>query len=200
MALSFRTPRANMQAWHPGGAMKMLWLVWSALAAAVVLLTSAPELGTRQASAADFCVQLTRQEFDLSRRRRGEGNACSDQVAAERARSRARDAAYNAIDHLCLNNVTQRIAAAACTRAAMAVNASFFLVIPPWESRPTADVNRYAGRGVAGVHVCVLTNDLATNIVRSVDGSCAQNTGFQPLSSFATARARAHCAVVCSTP
>ena len=177
--------------------MTMLWPLWSALGAAFVLLTSAPELGTRQASATDFCVQLTRQEFPQSRRRRGDGNGCSDQSAAERARSRARDAAYDAIDHICLNNVTQQIAAAACTRVGMAVNTSPFLLIPPWESQPAADVNRYAGRGVAGVHLCVLTNDLSMSVTRLVDGSCDQNTGFQPLRTFATARARAHCAVVC---
>ena len=53
--------------------MKFIWGGFTALAA-IILLNAVPELGITQASATDFCVQLTRAEFPQSRKRAGRHN------------------------------------------------------------------------------------------------------------------------------
>jgi hypothetical protein len=179
--------------------------------ALMTLLFLAPTTngGIQPASADDFCVQLTRSEFDQSRRRRGDANACAGDRwsnPAATARERARNNAINAIQPQCVNRVTLQMASHACTRAGLVVNtagANFWGMFPP-SARPAANKVEYFGHGIGGassVNLCGAAHDLSIAIVRPVDGTCAGvSNASPPLREFVTARARARCGVICSTP
>lgn len=123
--------------------------------------------------------------------------------AISRARDRAREAAANALDQICTNSINQAIAGAACTRVNRVVNTSaFFIVAPIYGFPPTGmtwNAVKYIGHGLgtaSAMNLCVILEDLSMDVSESAsDGVCwLSNTVFS-----AEARARARCAVVCSS-
>jgi hypothetical protein len=175
--------------------MKTIWC-GSTVLAAIILLNTAPELGITQASATDFCVQLTRAEFPQSRKRAGRHNDCSSDSAFFTARSRARNNAINALAFACTNNITADIAGAACTRVGMTVNTSAFFVFPPGSLHSVGDETSNIGHGrgtAAAMNLCVIAEDLSNDVTVGIDTSCWPNSR----RFSAVARARARCAIVC---
>jgi hypothetical protein len=170
--------------------------------AAIVVITAAPELGTRHLYAADLCIQLAPGELAISRRRAGQANDCRGDWAAQNARNISRDNATNALDQICTNSVTRAMAAQACNRVGMVVNTSWFFIIPPLASIPAVPKVKYIGHGIgdaSGINLCVMTRDLDVTVTSQIDGTCTfPGPGYGTRRFFATARARARCAVVCS--
>jgi hypothetical protein len=73
----------------------------------------------------------------------------------------------------------------------------------PPAAKPSADSVRYIGRGVggsAGVSLCAVARDVRVSTRSVVDAQCPHDSGLLPHRIFATARARARCAVICSSP
>ena len=176
--------------------MKLIWRGFTVLAAIILLINAAPELGITQASATDFCVQLTRAEFPQSRKRAGRHNDCSSDSAFFTARSRARNNAIDALAFVCTNNITANIVGAACTRVGMTVNTSAFFIFSPNSLHSIGDETRNIGHGTgtaAAMNLCVIAEDLSNDVSVSVDTSCWPNSR----RFSAVARARARCAVVC---
>ena len=178
------------------------------LALAVVVLFAVPAgCGSGSAFAIDFCIELTATEFNRRAERRGDDNACAGSHSSKikaKARDRARENAINAIAPECLDNVTPDIGRRACARANLAANTS---ADSSWADRapapkPNADKVRYIGPGTgsaAGVNLCVVAHDMRLRTHNVVDGRCRHDRGLLPHRVFATARARARCAVICST-
>jgi hypothetical protein len=180
--------------------MKTIWY-GSAVLAFILFLGASPELAITPAFADDICVQLTQAEFPQSRRRRGEANDCSRQSAIDRAKNRARDNAAAALDQVCLNNITVSIAGAACTRVSRVVNTDAISPIFPMPALPPLGQTWHAvkslGHGVAAgnANLCIVLVDLDLDIDNlDSDGSC----WFDPIRTFAKARARARCGIVCT--
>jgi hypothetical protein len=178
-----------------------MWYASGVLGAFIFLGSAAPELAITPAEANDICVQLTQAEFPQSRRRRGDANDCSRQSAIDRAKDRARNNAAAALDQVCLNNVTVAIAGAACTRVNRVVNTNAIApIFPMWALPPlgqTWHAVKSLGRGVAAgnANLCIVLVDLELDINNvDSDGSC----WFDPIRTFATARARARCGIVCT--
>ncbi len=179
------------------------------LALAAVALYALPVVcGIGSAFATDFCIELTAAEFNRRAERRGDDNACAASHSSgikARARDRARDNASNAIAPQCLDNVTPGIAQRACARVNLVANTSAnssWADSPP-TPKPGADKVRYIGHGTggaAGVNLCVVAHDARFRTHSVVDGECRHDKGLLPHRTFATARARARCAVICSTP
>ena len=175
--------------------MKIIWC-GSTVLAAIILLNAAPELGITQASATDFCVQLTRAEFPHSTKRAGRHNDCSSDNAFFTARARARNNAINALAFVCTNTISANIAGAACTRVGMTINTSAFFIFPPMSLHSVGDETRNIGHGTgsaAAMNLCVIAEDLSNDVNDGVDTSCWPNSR----RFSAVARARARCAVVC---
>lgn len=179
------------------------------LALTVVALYATPLAhGTRSAFATDFCVELTAAEFNHRAERRGDDNACAGSHSSNIkaiARDRARDNANNAIASRCLNNVTPSIGQRACTRVNLVADASpdSSWVDSPPAPKPVADKVRYIGHGIgsaAGVNLCAMARDIRLRTRNVVDGHCAHDSGLLPHRTFATARASARCAIICTTP
>lgn len=180
------------------------------LALTVVALSAVPlDYGIRSASATDFCVELTATEFNRRLERRGDDNACAGSDSAtikSMARERARDNANSAIASQCLNNVTADIGNQACTRVNLIANSSpndSWVDTPP-APKPNANKVKYIGQGIAsgaaGMNLCAMAHDLRLRTRNVVDGHCPHDSGLLPHRTFATARAWARCAVICSTP
>jgi hypothetical protein len=73
----------------------------------------------------------------------------------------------------------------------------------PPAPKPSADKVRYIGHGTgsaAAVNLCVVAHDMRFRTHNVVDGKCPHDSGLLPHRTFATARARARCAVICRTP
>lgn len=166
--------------------------------------------GIRSAFATDFCVELTTTEFNHRAERRGDDNACAGRHSSNikaMARDRARDNANNAIASQCLSDVTSSIGQQACARVDLVVNTSAnssWATSPP-APKPGADKVKYVGHGngigsAAGVNLCAMAHDIRLRTRNVVDGHCPHDSGLLPHRIFATARAWARCAVVCSTP
>jgi hypothetical protein len=178
------------------------------LALAAVLYAPAVGYGIGSAFATDFCVELTATEFNHRAERRGDDNACAGSRSSNiraKARDRAGDNASNAIAPQCLNNVVPGIAQRACTRVSLVTNtsANSSWVASPPAPKPSADKVRYIGQGIgsaAGVNLCVVAHNIRIRTHNVVDGHCPHDSGLLPHRTFATARARARCAVICSTP
>ena len=187
------------------------WNVMKAglLALAVAALYALPvAYGIGSAFATDFCIELTAAEFNRRAERRGDDNACSGSHSPgikAKARDRARENANNAVAAQCLDNVTPDIAQRACARVNLVVSTS---ANSAWDAspptpKPSADKVRYIGHGTgsaAGVNLCVVAHDVRFRTHSVVDGKCRHDRGLLPHRTFATARARARCAVICSTP
>lgn len=182
--------------------------VGSLALAAVALYALPAAYGIRSAFATDFCIELTATEFNLRAERRGDDNACAGSHSSRlkaTARDRARDNANNAIAPQCLDSVTPGIGQRACARVNLVANTSAnssWAGSPP-TPKPGADKVRYIGHGTgsaAGVNLCVVAHDIRLRTHNVVDGHCRHDRGLLPHRTFATARARAHCAVICSTP
>ena len=176
--------------------------------AIVALYAAGPDCGIRSASATDFCVELVASEFNHSSNRRGDDNACAGDQKSNiegTARNRARDNASNAIARQCLNNVTPQILRRACSRATLIANT---LPDPKWVDFPpaakiSANKAKYIGHttgDVSGHSLCTIAHDVSFRTRAIVDGNCNHEVGLLPHRNFATARARARCAVVCSAP
>ena len=182
--------------------------VGSLALAVVALYALSVAYGIRSALATDFCIELTATEFNRSAERRGDDNACAGRHSSKikaKARDRARNNANNAIAQQCLTNVTPGIAQRACTRVSLVANnsASSSWVASPPAPKPSADKVRYIGHGTgsaAGVNLCVVAHDMRFRTHNVVDGKCPHDSGLLPHRTFATARARARCAVICRTP
>jgi hypothetical protein len=164
--------------------------------------------GVRSAFATDLCVELTATEFNRRAERRGDDNACAARHSSDikaMARDRARDNANNAIALQCLNNVTANIAQQACARVNLVASTSAngsWAASPP-APKPSADKVKYIGPGIgsaAGVSLCALAHDIRLRTRNVVDGHCPHDSGLLPHRTFATARAWARCAVICSPP
>ena len=164
--------------------------------------------GIGSAFATDFCVELTAAEFNHRAERRGDDNACAGRHSSDiktMARDRARDNANNAIASQCLNNVTPGLGQQACTRVNLVANTSAdgsWADSPP-APKPSADKVKYIGHGIgsaAGLNLCAMAHDLRFRTRNVVDGHCPHDSGLLPHRTFATARAWARCAVICSTP
>jgi hypothetical protein len=180
--------------------MKMIWY-GSAVLASILFLGASPELAITPAFASDICVQLTRAEFPQSRRQRGEANDCSRQTAIDRAKNRARDNAANALDQVCLNNITATLAGAACTRVSRTVNIDAISPIFGMPALPPVGQTWHAvkslGHGVAAgnANLCIVLVDVDLDIENlDSDGSC----WLDPIRTIAKARARARCGIVCT--
>ena len=164
--------------------------------------------GISSVSGADFCIELTGSEFNRGHERRGDADACAGDVSSnikDVARDRARNNANNAITSQCLRDVTHTIGQQACARINLVANTS-----PnsrwtdfPLAANPNADSVRYIGRGVGGsasVNLCVVARDVRVRTRSVVDAHCPHDGGLLPHRIFVTARARARCAVICSSP
>jgi hypothetical protein len=164
--------------------------------------------GISSVSASDFCIELTGIAFNRGHERRGDENACAGDKSSnikDVARDRARNNASNAIASQCLSNVTYTMGQQACARIDLVANTSPnnpWTDLPP-AAKPNADNVRYIGRGVggsAGVNLCAVARDVRASTRSVVDGHCPHDSGLLPHRIFATARARARCAVICSSP
>jgi hypothetical protein len=164
--------------------------------------------GISSVSATDFCIELTGVEFSRGHERRGDENACAGDKSLDIkgvARDRARNNANNAIASQCLKDVTYTVGQQACARINLVATSS---PNNPWTdsppaAKPNADSVRYIGRGVggsAGVNLCAVARDIRIRTRSVVDGHCPHDSGLLPHRIFATARARARCAVICSSP
>ncbi|SDS75623.1 hypothetical protein SAMN05444158_3090 [Bradyrhizobium canariense] len=164
--------------------------------------------GISLVSATDFCIELTGIGFNRGHERRGDENACAGDESLNIkgvARDRARNNANNAIASQCLRDVTHTIGQQACARINLVANTSpnnLWADFPP-AAKPNADNVRYIGRGVEGsasVNLCAVARDVRIRTRSVVDGHCPHVNGLLPHRIFATARARARCAVICSSP
>ena len=182
--------------------------VGSLALAAVALYAPAVGYGVGSVFANDFCIELTAAEFNRRAERRGDDNACAGSQSANmkaKARDRARDNASNAIASQCLRNITPNIGQRACARHNLVGNTSAdssWADAPP-APKPGADKVRYIGHGIGGaarVNLCVVAHDVRLRTHSVVDGHCPRDSGLLPHRTFATARARARCAVICSSP
>jgi hypothetical protein len=185
------------------GAMKIGSNTWIIIA----LFATVPACGISSVSATDFCIELTGVEFNRGHERRGDENACAGDESLnikDVARDRARNNANNAIASQCLRDVTHTIGQQACARVNLVANTSpdnLWGDYPP-AARPSADNVRYIGRGVkrsASVNLCAVARDVRIRTRSVVDGHCPHDSGLLPHRIFATARARARCAVICSS-
>jgi hypothetical protein len=174
----------------------------------IALLAAVLGCGISSVSATDFCIELTGVEFNRGHERRGDENACAGDKSSnikDAARDRARNNASNAIASQCLKDVTYTMGQQACARINLVVNTSannLWTDVPP-AAKPSADSVRYIGRGVggsAGVNLCAVARDVRIRTRSVVDGHCPHDSGLLPHRIFATARARARCAVICSSP
>jgi len=172
----------------------------------IVLFTVLFDCGIRAASATDFCIELTTTKIRAERR--GDANACAGDESADiknAARDVARSNANNAIASQCLNDVTLTIGQQACARISLVANTSpnnLWTDFPP-AAKPNADNVRYIGRGVGGsarVNLCTVVRDVRVRTHSTVDGNCRHDIGLLPHRNFVTARARARCGVICSSP
>jgi hypothetical protein len=164
--------------------------------------------GVGSVSASDFCIELTGGEFNRGHERRGDANACAGDPSSnikDVARDRARNNANNAIASQCLRAVTPTLGQQACGRINLMLNTSpnsLWTGSPP-AAKPAADSVRYIGRGVGSsdsVYLCAVARDVRVRTRSVVDGDCRHDIGILPHRLFATARARARCAVICSSP
>lgn len=175
----------------------------------VALCAASLDCGAGSAYAAAFCVELTASEFNHRSNRRGDDNACAGDKNSnieETARERARDNASNAVARQCLNNVTPQILRQACTRVNLIPNTApdaGWANFPP-AAKFSANKVKYIGhrsRGDGSNHgLCTVANDVSFRTRSVIDGNCDHEVGLLPHRNFAIARARARCAVVCSTP
>ena len=174
----------------------------------IALLAAVFGCGISSVSATDFCIELTGVEFNRGHERRGDENACAGDKSSnikDVARDRARNNASNAIASQCLKDVTHAIGQQACARINLVANTSPnnpWTDVPP-AAKPNADNVRYIGRGVggsAGVNLCAVARDVRISTRSVVDGHCPHASGLLPHRIFATARARARCAVICGSP
>jgi len=164
--------------------------------------------GISSVSGADFCIELPGSEFNRGHERRGDADACAGDVSSnikDVARDRARNNANNAIASQCLRNVTHTIGQQACARLNLVANTSpnsRWTDFPP-AANTNADNVRYVGRGVGGsasANLCAVARDVRVRTRGVVDAQCPHDSGLLPHRIFATARARARCAVICSSP
>lgn len=174
----------------------------------IAVLAAVPACRISSASATDFCIELTSVEFNRGHERRGDENACAGDESLnikDVARDRARNNANNAIASQCLRDVTHTIGQQACARINLVANTSpnNLWADYPLAANPAADNVRYIGRGVEGrtrVNLCAVARDVRIRTRSVVDGHCPHDSGLLPHRVFATARARARCAVICSSP
>jgi hypothetical protein len=171
----------------------------------IALLAAVFGCGISPVSAADFCIELTGIR---GHERRGDKNTCAGDKSSnikDVARDRARNNANNAIASQCLKAVTHAMGRRACARINLVANTSSnnrWTDLPP-AAKPDADNVRYIGRGAggsAGVNLCAVARDVRIGTRSVVDGHCPHDSGLLPHRIFATARARARCAVICSSP
>lgn len=164
--------------------------------------------GISSVSATSFCIELTGNEFNRGHERRGDANACAGDDSSyleEAAKDRARHNANNAIASQCLKDVTHTIALQGCARLNLVANTSptnLWSDFPP-AAKPEADYVRYIGREVGGSlspNLCAVARDVRVRTRSVVDGHCPHDSGLLPHRNFVTARARARCAVICSSP
>jgi len=176
--------------------------------AIVTLYAASPDCGIRSAYATDFCVELVASEFNHSSNRRGDDNACAGDQKSNiegTARDRARDNASNSIARKCLNSVTPQTLRRACSRANLIANTLpdlKWVDFPP-AAKLSANKVRYIGHttgDVSGHSLCTIAHDVSFRTRAIVDGNCNHEVGLLPHRNFATARAQARCAVVCSAP
>lgn len=171
----------------------------------IALFAAVLGCGISSVSATDFCIELTGIR---GHERRGDENACAGDKSSnikDVARDRARNNANNAIASQCLKDVTLTMGQQACARINLVANTSSS---NPWTdsppaAKPNADNVRYIGRGdggSAGVNLCAVARDIRIRTRSVVDGHCPHDRGLLPHRIFATARARARCAVICSSP
>jgi hypothetical protein len=166
------------------------------------------DCGIGSASATDFCIELATTEINHRQERRGDANACAGDESSDiknAARDLARSNANNAIASQCLNDVTLTIGQQACARFSLVANTSpnnLWTDFPP-AAKPNADNVRYIGRGIGGsarVNLCAVARDVRVRTHSVVDGNCRHDIGLLPHRNFVTARARARCGVICSSP
>src|SRR6476661_2596744 len=164
--------------------------------------------GISSVSGADFCIELPGSKFNRGHERRGDADACAGDLSSnikDVARDRARNNANKAIASQCLRDVTYTIGQEACGRLNLVANTSpnsRWTDTPP-AAKPNADNVKYIGHGIEGsasVNLCAVARDARVRTRRVVDAHCPHDSGLLPHRVFATARARARCAVICSSP
>lgn len=173
--------------------------------AILLFLSTAPELTVSTASAADICARV---RLNDERTRTRESSGCNQppfSTHPQTARNRARDAAVAAIDQSCRNNVTARMARAACDAAGGEVNEWPFILTPSRSIPRNANAHiSVVGKGVGGagnMNICVQVTDGPSRVTReAAPGSCSDNTSSAFRKTIATATATARCGVVCIVP
>jgi hypothetical protein len=189
-----------------GASMKITFRSPHALAV-LFLVSAAPELTVNTAFAADVCAQISVTRLAEVRTRTGQSSGCNQppfSTHLETARNRARDAAVATIDQACRNNVTERMARAACNAAGGEVNEWPFIFTPGRSIPAGAARISVVGKGVGAAHnmnICVNATDGASSVTRERSpGSCSDSSSSAFPKTTATAAATARCGVVCIVP